>query len=238
MLDIIGYYRWDFRYFSQWVYMVWKPTSADLTISTIIAIVFPLFAGYLYEETGALLPMIFYYGLAWGIVKWRRGSTGYFNTSKKRIPISFLINVLLILLSLAFAYHARIINHEPNILGVIMTAIIWAPLNAASEQLLWIYIFEAWDLRGGRTNRIIGLLLFSTFVGLIHVFFWVNFLHTINSKVIAGIIAVFLTTLSGYVHIFVWRESNHMGYTFIPHLLLNLVPLFWTGYNIFPYLLA
>jgi len=118
--------------------MVWKPTSADLTISTIIAIAFPLFAGYFYEETGALLPMIFYYGLAWGIVKWRRGSTGYYNTSKKRIPISFLINIFLILLSLAFAYHARILNHEPNILGVIMTAIIWAPLNAASEQLLWI----------------------------------------------------------------------------------------------------
>jgi hypothetical protein len=28
-----------------------------------------------------------------------------------------------------------------------------------------------------------------------------------------------------------------MVYTFIPHFLLNLVPLFWTGYSILPFLI-
>ncbi|NQT60767.1 MAG: hypothetical protein HQ557_17480 [Bacteroidetes bacterium] len=45
--------------------------------------------------------------------------------------------------------------------------------NASSEQLLWIYIFESWDLAGAvikkkhgwLINRVVGLLLFSAFVG-------------------------------------------------------------------------
>jgi hypothetical protein len=34
----------------------------------------------------------------------------------------------------------------------------------------------------------------------------------------------------------VWRESNQMIFTFIPHYLLNLLPFFWTGYSLLPYL--
>ena len=29
-----------------------------------------------------------------------------------------------------------------------------------------------------------------------------------------------------------------MVYTFIPHFILNLLPLLWTGYSIVPYLVA
>ncbi|WP_158301057.1 hypothetical protein [Thermotoga maritima] len=45
-----------------------------------------------------------------------------------------------------------------------------------------------------------------------------------------------MTTISGFIHIVVWRQSGNMVFTFIPHFLLNLGPLFWTGYSIVPYL--
>ena len=223
----------------------WKPQTLDLILSVLIAIGFPFLAQILYFMTGALFPMLIYYGMAWGISKWRRGSTGYFNKFKKKPPIAFFVNLGVIILSLVFAYLARIVVTNINILGVIFTAVIWASTNAASEQILWIFIFEAWDLYPSRPKEnkknmiysIIGLLLFTSFVGLIHVFFWVNFLHTVESNNIFGIIFVLLTTLSGFLHLIVWRKSNQMVYTFIPHFMLNLIPLFWTGYSIILYLL-
>ena len=126
----------------------WKPTALDLILSAVIAIGFPFLASLLYTETGALLPMIFYYVLAWGIVKWRRGSTGYFNKPIQKVPLIFYINVGVILLALILAYLSRITIDQPDIIGILLTAVLWATINASSEQLLWIYIFEAWDLSG------------------------------------------------------------------------------------------
>jgi hypothetical protein len=223
----------------------WKPQTFDLVLSVIVAIGFPFIAQLLYSITGALIPMVIYYGIAWGISKWRRGSTGYFTKFNGKPPIAFYLNLGIIIMSLMFAYSARIVVMNINIIGVIFTALLWASINASSEQILWIYIFEAWDLYSSRITEnekkllysIIGFILFTTFVGLIHVMFWVDFLHVVDSQKISGIIFVFLTTLSGYLHIVVWRKSNQMIYTFIPHFILNLFPLFWTGFSIIPYLL-
>ena len=85
--------------------------------------------------------------------------------------------------------------------------------------------------------RIIGLILFSAFVGTIHTMYWVNFLHTVDSSMLIGVIFILLTTVSGFLHLVVWRQGNQMIYTFIPHFLLNFIPLLWTGYSIIPYLL-
>ena len=134
---------------------------------------------------------------------------------------------------------------SPDITGVLVTAVFWAVFNAASEQLLWIYIFESWDLSalftglkyGRLLKRAVGLLLFTIFVGTIHTLFWVRFLHTVDAEMSLGTIFVILTSISGYLHIAVWRKGGEMLYTFIPHFLLNLLPLFWTGYSILPYLL-
>jgi hypothetical protein len=222
----------------------WKPQSFDLVLSALIAIGFPFIAQLLYFMTGALFPMLLYYAMAWGISKWRRGSTGYFTKFKQNPPITFFINLGVIIIGLIFAYFARIVVTNINVVGVILTCFIWAPINASSEQILWIFIFEAWDLHPLKTKRnkkylvyrIIGLSLFTSFVGLIHIMFWVNFLQVVDSKTIFGIIFICLTILSGFLHLVVWRKSNQMTYTFIPHLILNLIPLFWTGFSIIPYL--
>lgn len=215
----------------------WRPQKIDLVFATTIGILFPVFAGLLFSATGAFLPMLLYYGLAWILIKWRRGSTGYFYPLPKKVTVFFYLNVGVILISLICAYLAR--NTFPNneFFGILMTAVVWAPLNAASEQLLWIYIFEAWDLYPSKLKigyRLVGLILFSAFVGMIHTMYWAKFLTTVDPHRVFGVIFVILTSVSGFLHLVVWRKSNHMIFTFIPHFLLNLIPIFWTGYSIIP----
>ena len=218
----------------------WHPKKLDLFLAVIIAFLLPLIAGLLYGWTGALLPMLLYYVLAWGIVKWRRGSTGYFNPFPKRITPFFYLNLAVILSSLVFAYLARNQFPDSTLIGILITALLWAPLNAATEQLLWIYLFEAWDLYPEKPRpvfRLIGLALFAAFVGLIHTMFWAKFLETVDPKPLFGLAFILLTTVSGFLHLLVWRKSNHMILTFIPHFLLNLIPIFWTSYSILPHLI-
>jgi hypothetical protein len=217
----------------------WKPAQLDLGLAAGITISLPFVAGFLYFRTGAFLPLLLYYGLAWGLVKWRRGSIGYRNAFPAKPPLTFFLNIGVILGCLVCAWLSPIVNPSIQPLGLLLTALIWAPLNAATEQILWIYIFEAWDLYPRKVSfvyRLIGLLLFMTFVGLIHTNFWVQFLHTVQAGTLFGTIFIVLTSLSGFLHILVWRQSRQMVFTFIPHLLLNLVPIFWTKYSIIPYL--
>jgi len=221
------------------MYKSWEPTKIDLALAFGIAISLPLVAGFLYARTGAFLPMLLYYGLAWGLVKWRRGTIGYRNAFPPRPPITFYLNIGIISGALVCAWLSPIVNPSIQPLGMLLTALVWAPLNASTEQILWIYIFEAWDLYPKKVKviyRLVGLLLFSTFVGLIHTNFWAQFLHTVQPGTLFGIIFIVLTSLSGLLHIVVWRQSRQMVFTFIPHLILNLAPIFWTHYSILPYL--
>ncbi len=218
----------------------WQPAKLDLILAVGITIILPFGAGYLFNLTGAFWPLLLYYGVAWLLVKLRRGTIGYSNPFPAKPPLSFYLNTGLIMLALVFAWLSPVITSPISLLGMLLTAIIWAPLNAATEQVLWIYIFEAWDLypaqKPNKLNRVIGLVLFSTFVGLIHTSFWLYFLHTVQAGTLFGTLFVILTSLSGYLHLIVWRQSKQMFFTFIPHLLLNLIPIFWTHYSILPYL--
>lgn len=225
----------------------WRPSNLDLVLSMALAIGLPLLAGLLYDVTGALIPMLIYYAAAWGIVKWRRGQTGYLNKPRKKLPVPFIVNIILVSIALAFAFIERVPNPAPDVNGVVVSAIIWPIANASTEQLLWIYIFEAWDLRfpwnGGKkaspknwTCKVIGLLLNSIFIGMIHVLYWAKFLTTVEAKSAFGVAFILLTTVTGYMHLWTWRDSNQMLFTFIPHYLLNLLPFFWTGYSLLPFL--
>jgi uncharacterized membrane protein len=217
----------------------WKPGKLDLLLSVGITILLPLTAGFLFARTGAFLPLLIYYGLAWGLVKWRRGAIGYRNAFPARPPLVFFLNVGVIVGCLVCAWLSPLIEATVNLPGVLVTALLWAPLNAATEQILWIYIFEAWDLFPGKHHlafRVVGLALFAAFVGLIHTGFWVKFLDVVDSGTFLGVLFVILTSVSGFLHIVVWRKSRQMFFTFIPHLLFNLVPIIWTHYSIVPHL--
>ena len=105
----------------------WHSNKYDLIISTIIALLFPFLASLLYKATGALIPMIVYYGLAWGIVIWRRKSSGYTNKSKKLIPVAFIINVVVVGAALVLAYFARNTEVSPRYYG---SYIYWSHLGS------------------------------------------------------------------------------------------------------------
>lgn len=224
----------------------WTPSGIDLAITAAMTLGFPFIAGMLLGRVGALLPMVLYYGAAWGICIWRRGGSGYSLRRLPAPPVWFYVNVGVIVTALVLSYFARIEAEYTTPGGVVFTALVWAVVNAASEQLLWIYIFDSWDLFGQarfrRTGRFVfrisGLLLFTAFVGTIHTMYWAKFLHTVDAGTAVGILFVVVTTVSGYLHILVWRRSGRMVYTFIPHFMLNLFPLFWTGYSIVPYLIG
>ena len=98
------------------VHFHWKPQVIDLGLAVAIAFLFPVLAGLIFGASGALLPMLLYYGLAWGLVKWRRGSSGYSNSWPKKITPFFYINLGVILGSLALAYlaRARTVNVAPR----------------------------------------------------------------------------------------------------------------------------
>jgi len=123
--------------------------------------------------------MILDYSIAWGIVKWRRGSTRYFNSSTTKVFRFFIVNILVVSLALVFAYQARIIATDTSTTGVLFMIFIWEPINASSDQLLWIYLFEVRDLLPAAESttfrkfgfKSIGMLLFTSFVGMIHVLF-------------------------------------------------------------------
>jgi len=223
----------------------WKPKPADLVISSVMALCFPVLAGFLYTETGALLPIILYYFAAWSISIFRRGGSGYHFKNLSAPPVWFYINLAVIAATLVVSFFIRVETENPYLIGVLCTGVIWAVANASTEQLLWLYIFDAWDLYKkdtlSRTCRVFmrttGLVLFSLFIGTIHALFWAKFLHTVNATGILAILFILGTTVSGYLHILVWRKSSQMLYTFIPHFMLNLFPLVWTGYSILPYLL-
>lgn len=216
----------------------WKPSRVDLVLSVVIAFSLPATAGWLYDKKGALIPMLIYYALAWGLVKLRRGTVGYLTPISKP-PVWFYINLGVILTSLVFARMSPVKVEKVSPAGVLFTALVWAFANASTEQILWLYLFDSWDLYPKKTRagyRVTGLLLFATFVGLIHTMFWTKFLQVVQPNTTAGVIFVLMTTISGFLHIAVWRSSGQMIFTFIPHLILNLGPLFWTGYSILPYL--
>ena len=217
----------------------WRPSRLDLAISAVVAVAFPFIAGWLYGKKGALIPIILYYSLAWGLAKLRRGVVGYRTPMPPRPPVWFYVNVGVILIGLVFAYLSPVKVDNPWLPGVVLTALLWAPANAASEQLLWLYIFDSWDLYPGKKSipyRVAGLVFFAAFVGLIHTMFWTKFLTVVEPGTVFGALFVLATTISGFLHIVVWRQSGQMVFTFIPHLLLNLGPLLWTGYSILPYL--
>jgi len=222
----------------------WRPSKIDLLLSALIAVGFPALAGFLLGRGGALIPMLLYYGTAWALSVFRRGGSGYRLEIPPAPPASFYVNVMVILVALVCANIAGIRIDRPAYAGVILTALVWAPVNAASEQLLWLYIFDSWDLYGATrfrgaarlAMRGAGLALFTLFVGTIHTIFWARLLKTVEPASIFGIAFILATTISGFLHIVVWRRSGRMIYTFIPHFLLNLVPMFWTGYSMLPYL--
>ncbi|MBN2228297.1 MAG: hypothetical protein JW779_01815 [Candidatus Thorarchaeota archaeon] len=236
---------------SDFVHDNYHPKQLDLIIATIAAILMPIIAGYLFDITGALIPMAIYYGLfAILIVKWRKGSLDYkiqrgnirqqFRSYLTPLFISlFALQGVLVITSWFTIIHIGILDP----LGWILTLAIWAPINAFSEQLIWLYTFDSYAefYKEGRKRSImvfVGGALYITLIGMIHALFWGKFLLGSNYVFLFTELFFIIQFIMPIGYVFLYRRTGSMWPVGFIHLFLNVTGVLFSGYSIIPYLLV
>ncbi len=234
-----------------YVFENYRPTSLDLVIAIIASIAMPIIAGYLFDFIGALIPMVIYYGLfAILIVRWRRGSLDYklqWGNIKAQFKsymtplfgFLFFLQTTLVIVSWFSLVRMEIIDP----IGWMLTLVIWAPINAFSEQLIWLYTFDSFAeyYKEGVKRSImvfIGGALYIALIGLIHAFFWAKFLLESNYIFIFTQLFFVIQFIIPIGYIFLYRRTGSMWPLAIIHVFLNLTGVLFSGYSILPYLLA
>jgi hypothetical protein len=236
---------------SDFVYDNYNPTSLDLILAIVAAILMPIAAGVLFDLTGALLPMAMYYGLfAILIVRWRRGSLNYeIQKGNLRTQFrSYLTPLFIILFMLqgvlvVTSWFTLVRTGFLDPIGWILTLLIWAPINAFAEQLIWVYTFDSFAefYKEGRKRSvmvIIGGALYLAIIGLIHALFWGKFL--LESNYVFGFTQIFfiIQFIIPIGYIFLYRRTGSMWPLGFIHVFLNLTGVLFSGYSILPYLLV
>ena len=228
-----------------------QPTYLDLVIATLAAIGLPFAAAFIFNATGALIPLILYYGVfCWAIVRWRRGAIGYeINRGEIRKQFAsyvgsiFIVILILQLILIGFEFITVQRVSDFNLLGFIITLVIWAPLNAFSEQLIWIYTFDSYAefFKEGSKRKVmiaIGGLLYIALISLIHLLFWILVLPEGHYVFPFSELFVPIQTAISIGYIFLYRKSKSMWPLGIIHVLINITAIALSGYSILPVLLV
>lgn len=236
---------------TDYVFETYQPKSLDLALAVISALVMPIVAGYVFDFTGALIPMLIYYGLfAILIVRWRRGSLDYKiqwgkTREQFRSYLTPLFGALFILQSILVitSWFTLVRFDVLNPIGWILTLILWAPINAFSEQLIWLYTFDSFAeyYKEGRKRTVmvfIGGALYIMLIGMIHVLFWAKFLLESSYLFIFTELFFIVQFIMPIGYIFLYRRTGSMWPLGIIHVYLNFTGVLFSGYSILPYLLA
>ena len=134
-------------------------TNLDLVLASLIALGLPFATSWLYTATGgATASLILYYVVCCVIVVlWRKRTLDYHRPA--RWPWLLLGLSLLLPLANAALNWGTLPNAHAPLWGLLVTALVWAPMNAALEQLSWFYVFDAWRNRWRAGNlRWVGLV--------------------------------------------------------------------------------
>ncbi len=228
-----------------------QPTYLDLVLAAIAAVVMPILAGFLFGLTGALIPLIIYYVVfCWALVRWRRGSVGYeINRGNIRgqfagyVSSFFVIILILQLVLIGIEGVSAQQVADFNLLGFLVTLLIWAPANAFSEQLIWMYTFDSYAefFKEGkkRTGMIVlGGLLYVMLIGIIHALFWGLFLTTGESIFPFSVLFIVIQMVISIGYIFLYRKAKSMWPLALIHMILNLAAVAFSGYSILPFLIV
>ncbi|MGD9397195.1 MAG: hypothetical protein PVJ05_12260 [Candidatus Thorarchaeota archaeon] len=228
-----------------------QPTYLDLVLATLAAIGLPFTAGYLFNLTGALIPLILYYGVfCVGVVRWRRGGLGYeINRGAIRqqfagyVSSLFVVLLMLQLVLVGFEFITFERVSDFNLLGFILTFVIWAPVNAFSEQLIWIYTFDSYAefFKEGPKRKVmiaIGSLMYVVLITLIHLLFWILVLPEGQSVFPFSVLFILIQTIIATGYIFLYRQSKSMWPLGIIHVLINITSIGLSGYSMLPVLLV
>lgn len=220
-----------------------EPNNVDLVLAIFTAILMPFILEIVYVFTGALIPMIIYYGIfCILLVKWRKKSLDY--RFPKKWAFSFFIMFLIAQIATQIFAALCTIPSNASSFEIFLTAVIWAPINAFMEQLSWIYVFDSIALRFSQNNRkkkiigiVIGTLLTFTLVALIHIVFWSQFLMEINSSIIPWyylFMAFQFINTTGYI--VMYKKTNSMLPSALLHLIMDVSGVLIATYSIVPFL--
>lgn len=219
-----------------------KSTNLDMALAIIATVGLPILCGKLYDITGALLPMAIYYVVfCYGIVKWRKGTLDYRWPGKLISPL-FIGLFIIQLLIFHSASKIMIPVEEFSLRGFTLTLIIWAPVNAFAEQLLWIYVYDAFANRfAGKALKIIfsglGILFYWAMIALIHILFWAKFLMEFQTSVPYWQLYMGLQYPLTIGYIIIYKKTKSMYPIALLHLFQDLTGLLVAGYSIIPYLI-
>ena len=195
----------------------------------------------LFSLSGAFIPLLIYYGIGCiGVSLWRKKSLNYHIPERWHSKVFLGLLIIQILTQWAAV---NLIVREPNssMLGVAITLIIWVPINAFMEQILWIYIFEGFANRFEEEKKnmgfsILGILMSLIFVGMIHALFWNLFLpHFKNTTPYYEIFFIMQFIITpGYI--WLYRKTGSMFPIFLIHLIADVTLVISANYSILPYL--
>ena len=235
---------------SDFVFDTYRPKSLDLVIAVVAAILMPVAAGLLFDYTGALIPMAMYYGLfAILIVRWRKGSLNYElergnlrNQFRNYLTPLFIILFALQGILVITSWFTLIRHGILDPVGWILTLLIWAPINAFAEQLIWLYTFDSFAeyYKEGRRRGVmvfIGGFLYLILIGMIHALFWGKFLLESNYVFLFTEIFFLIQFIIPIGYVFLYRRTGSMWPIGIIHFFLNFTGVLFSGYSIVPYLL-
>lgn len=236
---------------SDYMFDNYNPKSLDLILAIVSAILMPLVVGYLFDITGALIPMAIYYGLfAVLLVKWRKGSLNY-EIQRGNLRTQFRSYITPLFMALFLLQGILVITSWFTLVrtgfldpfGWFLTLIIWAPINAFAEQLIWLYSFDSFAefYKAGRKRSLmifIGGGLYITLIGMIHALFWGKFLLGSTYVFLFTEVFFLIQFIMPIGYIFLYRRTGSMWPIGIIHLFLNLTGVLFSGYSIIPYLLV
>lgn len=217
-----------------------RATNLDLALATITALGLPFACAWLWNTTGgATAGLALYYGVCCVlVVRWRKGTLDYRRPARWPWPL-FAVSLLPPLALAALNWNA-LPNARAPLFGLLLTVLIWAPLNAAMEQLSWLYVLDGWRNRwtaGWRrwAGLAIGIVLLMILVTLIHVLFWIRFLPEAGPNRLSWAV-IPVNTFMTLCYALLYYRSRSMWPTFVIHLLADLQLVLIAHYSILPYL--
>ncbi|MGV9203266.1 MAG: hypothetical protein ACOC44_04510 [Promethearchaeia archaeon] len=215
--------------------------NIDVILASILSLLLPFLCAFLFEITGAFLPLLLYYGVGCIVIPyWRKKTLNYNWPHNWALPL-FIFLVIVQVITQWAGFQNIIYIEESKTTGVLLTLLLWAPVNAFMEQILWIYIFEAFANRFESKRKKIfssigGGLMSLIFVGLIHALFWNQFLMQFGHKspfYEIFFISQFIIT-PGYI--LLYRKTHSMTPIFFIHLIADITAVLGANYSIIPYL--
>ncbi len=213
-------------------------TNLDLVLAVLLALGLPYACSLLLDSVGgALAGLAAYYLLGCvAIPQWRKGSLDY--GRPVRWPWGLFLPSLLLPAALAAINWGSLPRSGAAPVGILLTALVWAPLNGWLEQLSWLYVLDAWRnrWRSGPLRWVglaVGIVLLVALVTLIHLLFWARFLPVSEGSRFAwASIPLNLLLTAGYA--LMYYRARSFWPTFVVHTLVDLQLVLIAGYSILP----